>query len=54
MKLVYKNKKIENVCTSYSYNNLILKEYGNIVAKKLQQRIVELKSFNSLQEVPIS
>lgn len=54
MKLVYKNKKIENVCTSYSYNNLILKEYGNIVAKKLPQRIIELKSFNSLQDVPTS
>ena len=40
MELTYKNDKLKNLCENPKYN-----KYGIDVAKRLPQRIKELKSF---------
>ncbi len=52
MKLTYKNEKLKNICENPKYNKELVKRYGIEVAKKLPQRIKELKAFNSLSDVP--
>ncbi len=52
MKLTYKNEKLKNICENPKYNNILVKNYGVEFAKKLPQRIKELKAFNSLNDVP--
>ena len=52
MELTYKNEKLHNICENSKYNKELVKKYGIEVAKKLPQRIKELKAFNSLNDVP--
>ncbi len=54
MELTYKDEKLKNICENPNYNKELIKKYGIEVAKKLPQRINELKSFNSLKDVPIN
>ena len=54
MELTYKNEKLQNICENPKYNKELVKKYGIEVAKKLPQRIKELKAFNSLNDIPIS
>lgn len=52
MELTYKDEKLQNICENSKYNKELVKKYGIEVAKKLPQRIKELKAFNSLNDVP--
>ena len=52
MELTYKNEKLRNLCENPKYNKELIKKYGIEVAKRLPQRINELKSFNSLSDIP--
>ncbi len=52
MILTYKNDKLRGLCENVSSNQILIKEYGVDVAKKLPQRIKELKAFESLNDVP--
>ena len=54
MELTYKNEKLHNICENPKYNKELVKKYGIDVAKKLPQRIKELKAFNSLNDIPTS
>lgn len=54
MILTYRNDRLRKICELPSCNNVLVKKYGIEVAKKLPQRINQLKSFNSLDDVPIS
>ncbi len=53
MELTYKNKKLQNLCENSKYNKELVKGYGKEVAIKLPQRIIELKAFESLNDVPV-
>ena len=53
MELTYKSKKLQDLCENPKLNNELVKKYGKDVAKKLPQRIKELKSFNSVNEIPV-
>lgn len=48
MKITYKNKKLEKICTDYSKAN---SEWGVQIAKKLFIRIAELNAAQSLQDI---
>lgn len=52
MELTYKTEKLRNLCENPKYNKDLVKNYGVEVAKKLPQRIKELKAFNCLNDVP--
>lgn len=52
MEITYKNQKLKQICEDKKYNKELVKKYGADVAKKLPQRIKELKSFDSLNDVP--
>lgn len=52
MELTYKSNKLKNLCENPKYNKEVIKKYGSEVAKKLPRRIIELKSFHSLADVP--
>ena len=52
MELTYKNEKLRKLCEDPKYNKELIKKYGLNVAKKLPQRIKELKAFNCLNDVP--
>ena len=52
MELTYKNEKLRNLCENPKYNKELVTKYGIEVSKKLPRRIKELKSFNSLNDVP--
>lgn len=52
MELTYKSEKLRNICENPKYGKKLVKEYGKEVAKKLPQRIKELKAFNSLNDIP--
>lgn len=52
MELTYKNEKLRRLCEEPKFNKELIKIYGVEVAKKLPQRIKELKAFECLQEVP--
>ena len=52
MELTYKNDKLKNLCENPKYNKELVKKYGIDVAKRLPQRIKELKSFICLMDVP--
>ena len=52
MDLTYKTDKLRKLCEDPSYNTELVEKYGSNVAKKLPRRIKELKSFNSLNDVP--
>lgn len=54
MQLTYKTEKLKNICENPKYNKELVKRYGSEVAKKLPQRIIELKAFESLSDVPTS
>lgn len=54
MELTYKNKKLQNLCENSRYNTELVKNYGKEVAKKLPQRIKELKAFESLNDIPVN
>lgn len=54
MELTYKNDKLRNICEDSNYNKELVKKYGVEVAKKLPQRIKELKSFETLADVPVT
>lgn len=53
MELTYKNEKLRNICENSKYNKELVKKYGIEVAKKLPQRIKELKAFPSVNDIPI-
>lgn len=53
MELTYKTKKLRNLCENSKFNKELVKGYGVDVAKKLPQRIKELKAFESLNDVPV-
>ena len=53
MELTYKTKKLRNFCENSKFNKELVKGYGVDVAKKLPQRIKELKAFESLNDVPV-
>ncbi len=52
MELTYKNKKLQSICENTKYNKELVKNYGKDVAKKLPQRINELKAFNCVNDIP--
>lgn len=52
MKITYKNEKLKNLCENPSFKNKLIKEYGKEVADKLPKRIVQLKAFQCLADVP--
>lgn len=52
MELKYKNNKLHELCENPKYKKELVKQYGLEVAKKLPQRIKELKSFSCLNDVP--
>lgn len=52
MKLTYKNEKLRKLCEDPKYNKELVKKYGTEVAKKLPQRIKELKAYNCLNDGP--
>lgn len=54
MELTYKTTKLKELCENPKFNQELVKKYGQEVAKKLPQRINELKSFNSLGDVPVT
>lgn len=54
MELTYKNKKLQNICENPEYNKELVKVYGSDVAKRLPQRIKELRAFDTLFDVPIT
>lgn len=54
MNLTYKNEKLKKMCENPAHNKELVKKYGSEVAKKLPRRIAELKSFDSLNDVPTS
>ena len=54
MELTYKNKKLQDLCENSKYNKELVKNYGNEVAKKLPRRIIELKSFVSVNDIPVN
>lgn len=54
MDLTYKTKKLQNLCEDPKYNKELIKKYGSEVAKRLPQRIKELKAFDSLNDIPIT
>lgn len=54
MELTYKNDKLKNLCENSKYNNELVKKYGIDVAKKLPRRIIELKEFECLNDVPVT
>ena len=53
MELTYKTKKLRNLCENSKFNKELVKGYGMDVAKKLPQRIKELKAFGTLNDVPV-
>lgn len=52
MELTYKNDKLKTICEDPNYNKELVKKYGAEIAKKLPRRIIELKAFPSLHDVP--
>lgn len=54
MELHYKTNKLKQLCEDPNCNVDLVKKYGSEVAKRLPQRIKELKAFNNLQDVPTS
>lgn len=54
MELTYRNDKLKNLCENSKYNKELVKKYGSEVAMKLPRRIIELKAFASLNDVPTS
>lgn len=54
MELTYKTEKLRKLCEDSTYNKELVKKYGSLVAKKLPRRIIELKSFDTLNDVPTS
>ena len=54
MELTYKTKKLENLCENADYNRELQRLYGSEVAKKLPQRINELKAFDSVNDIPVT
>lgn len=53
MELVYKNEKLKRLCEDANYNKVLIKSFGVEVAKKLPRRIMELKAFECLNDVPV-
>ena len=51
MFLTYKSEKLRRLCECVSSNKDLVKNYGIEVAKRLPQRIIELKSFNCLNDI---
>ena len=54
MELTYKTNKLKDLCENPKFNRELVKKYGSEIAKKLPRRIIELKSFNSLADVPVT
>lgn len=54
MKLTYKNNKLQKLCEEPVYEKELTKKYGVQVAKNLPKKIMELKSFNSVADIPTS
>lgn len=52
MKLTYKTEKLRKLCEDPNFNKELVKKYGSDVANKLPRRIKELKSYNSLNDIP--
>ena len=52
MEITYKNEKLRNICENPKYNKELVKIYGLEVAKKLPKRIMELKGFETLFDIP--
>ncbi len=52
MEITYKTDKLYNQCENPSFNKELVKSYGIDVANKLPRRILELKAFNSLNDIP--
>lgn len=52
MTLTYKSKQLQNMCEAPCFSKELVKRYGVDVAKKLPQKIQELKSFEVLSDVP--
>lgn len=46
MEIVFKTKKLQKICSSYS---IMKKEYGELMAKKLTQRLQELGAAPSVE-----
>lgn len=52
MDLTYKTKKLHDLCEDPRLNKELNKKYGAEVAKRLPQRIKELKAFPSVNDIP--
>ena len=53
MELTYKSERLKDLCENKRFNNELSKKYGIDVAKKLPQRIIELKAFDSVNDIPV-
>ena len=54
MELTYKNNKLKKLCEDSSYNSELKEKYGKDVSIKLPQRIIELKAFDSVFQIPVT
>ena len=54
MEIYYKTEKLKNLCENKKYNKELEKKYGFEVAKKLPLRIIQLKNFESVNDIPIT
>lgn len=52
MVLTYKSDKLRKLCEEPKCYGELVKKYGIDVAKKIPRRIMELKAFNCLNDVP--
>lgn len=51
MKIIYKTKKLEKICTDFNYAQKI---YNHNIAKKISIRIDQLSSSNSTEDLILS
>ncbi len=54
MELYYKTTRLKELCENPKYSKKLIQRYGLDIAKKLPQRINELKAFATLEDVPSS
>ena len=54
LELTYKNEELKRLCEDASYQKKLIKDYGKEVAKKLPQRIKQLKSMPTVADIPTS
>lgn len=54
MNITYKNQKLKEICESKNHESELVKKYGKNVGLKLLIRIGQIKSFESLNDIPVT